>query len=275
MPSSFGRLVLGLAVLGTGSIAQAYFLDSTRNFDVRLRAYSQIAVAAQSSREEPPTFNAFDLFSHRNFYNPEFDAKLTDYVGWMRGVRGLSVLTPDDFKFHFAWWGFYDGMFDYLAPQWRDALRAVPRTRQSSSDDISGESTKFNDENKNPRNILGARNRINELYLDFSKGRLFTHRPAIDRLGGGRLRRLHGRDQQLRPDHGRAGHFHGPRGGPHPLLGRPQHGPAGRQLGPALQPVRRHVRGARTDRHHGSPDESRVLRLPLLAAVPGPASQPG
>ena len=174
MPSSFGRLVVGVAVLGTGSVARAYFLDSTRNFDVRLRAYSQIAVATESSRESPPSFGAGDFFSHRNFYNPEFDAKLTDYVQWTRGVQGLSLLTPEDFKFHFAWWGFYDGMFDYLAPQWRDALRAVPRTRQSSSDDISGESTHFNDENKNPRNILGAANRINELYLDFSKGRLFT-----------------------------------------------------------------------------------------------------
>ena len=136
MPSSFGRLVVGVAVLGTGSVAQAYFLDSTRNFDVRLRAYSQIAVATESSRESPPSFGAGDFFSHRNFYNPEFDAKLTDYVQWTRGVQGLSLLTPEDFKFHFAWWGFYDGMFDYLAPQWRDALRAVPRTRQSSSDDI-------------------------------------------------------------------------------------------------------------------------------------------
>ena len=117
MPSSFGRLVVGVAVLGTGSVARAYFLDSTRNFDVRLRAYSQIAVATESSRESPPSFGAGDFFSHRNFYNPEFDAKLTDYVQWTRGVQGLSLLTPEDFKFHFAWWGFYDGMFDYLAPQ--------------------------------------------------------------------------------------------------------------------------------------------------------------
>ena len=174
MPSSFGRLMLGLAVLGTGSVAQAYFLDSTRNFDVRLRAYSQLAVAAESTREEPPTISPGDLLSHRNFYNPEFDAKLTDYVGWTRGVPGLSLFSPDEFKFHFAWWGFYDGMFDYLSPKWREALRAVPRTRQSSSDDIPGETTRFNDENKNPRHILGRRNRINELYLDYNKGRFFT-----------------------------------------------------------------------------------------------------
>src|SRR2546422_787640 len=174
MRSSLGRLVLGLAVLGAGSAAHAYYLDQSRNFDVRLRTYSQGAIATESSRESPPTFSPGDLFSQRNFYNPEFDANLTDYVGWTRRVGGFSLIAPDEFKFHFAWWGFYDGMFDYLSPQWRDALRAVPRSRQSSSDDIAGESTRFNDENKNPSNILGKRNRINELYLDFSKGRFFT-----------------------------------------------------------------------------------------------------
>jgi len=174
MPSSLGRLVLGLAVLGAGSAAHAYYLDQSRNFDVRLRTYSQVAIATESSRESPPTFSPGDLFSQRNFYNPEFDANLTNYVGWTRNAPGFSLIAPDEFKFHSAWWGFYDGMFDYLSPQWRDALRAVPRSRQSSSDDIDGETTHFNDENKNPRNILGKRNRINELYLDFSKGRLFT-----------------------------------------------------------------------------------------------------
>ena len=168
-----GALSLLLA-LGVTAPAQAYFLDEGNHFDLRTRIYSQIAVAAESARETPPTFSPGDLLSHRNFYNPEFDAKLTDYVEWTRGVPGLSLLTPDDFKFHFAWWGFYDGMFDYLAPQWREALRAVPRSRQASSDNIAGESFRFNDENKNPRNILGKRNRINELYLDFTKGRLFT-----------------------------------------------------------------------------------------------------
>ena len=79
-------------------------------------------------------FSPGDLFSQRNFYNPEFDANLTNYVGWTRKAPGFSLIAPDEFKFHFAWWGFYDGMFDYLSPQWRDALRAVPRSRQSSSD---------------------------------------------------------------------------------------------------------------------------------------------
>src|SRR6185369_14085270 len=68
-------------------------------------------------------FNAGDLGLQRNFYNPEFDAKLTDYLAWTRDAPGLSLFTPDEFKFRFAWWGFYDGVFDYSDPEWKRALR--------------------------------------------------------------------------------------------------------------------------------------------------------
>src|SRR3989441_1079799 len=50
------------------------------------------------------------LAQHRNFYNPEFDARLTKYMRWTDNVPGLSLLSPDEFKFRFAWWGFYDGI---------------------------------------------------------------------------------------------------------------------------------------------------------------------
>src|SRR2546426_12483909 len=80
---------------------------------------------------------------------------------------------PDEFKFRFAWWGFYDGIFDYANGKWEDALRNHPRARQSESDNVNGESFAFNDENKNVRNILGKRNRIKELYLDFTNDRIF------------------------------------------------------------------------------------------------------
>ncbi len=168
------RLTLGLVVLlGAGSTAHAYFLDHDRNFDVRLRAYSQATIAAEDSREKPPDISAGDVVSQRNFYNPEFDANLTKYVRWMGGTPGLSLLGPEEFKFRFAWWGFYDGIFDYANGKWEDALRNHPRARQSESDNVNGESFAFNDENKNVRNILGKRNRINELYLDYTKDRFF------------------------------------------------------------------------------------------------------
>src|SRR2546430_855680 len=178
-------VVFGL-VLGAASSVHAYFLDEARNFEIRLHAYAGVNIATESSREGPrdpatgrelahsPDIAPGDILSQRNFYSPEFDAKLTDYTRWTQDVPGFSLISPEEFKFHFAWWGFYDGIFDYANAKWRDALDAAPSARQSESNDIPGESFNFNDENKNPRNILGKRNRINELYLDFTKGRFFT-----------------------------------------------------------------------------------------------------
>ena len=190
------RLTLGL-VLAIPSVSQGYFLDQKGNFDVRLRAYSQVAILTEQAREaeglwpkgcdvpDPKNpgrtihlancldFSPGDIASQRNFYNPEFDAKLIDYFDWSRNVPGLSLISPDDFKFRFAWWGFYDGIFDYAASRWDDARRASPAARQALSDNPRKESFGFNDENKNPRHILASRNRINELYLDYTKGRVF------------------------------------------------------------------------------------------------------
>jgi hypothetical protein len=184
-----GWLVLGL-VLWAGSSSDAYFLDKGRNFDVRLRAYAQLGILTESSDREgcpghdgpgtgspgtcPPAYSAGDLAQQRNFYNPEFDAKLTDYMGWVDSVPGLSFFKPDEFKFRFAWWGFYDGLYDYLdGSPWNDNRRNL-RGRFSQSDDPRNESFKFNDENKNPRHIYASRNRINEMYLDYTKGRVFV-----------------------------------------------------------------------------------------------------
>src|SRR5512143_844170 len=123
--------------------ARAYYLDSARNLDVRFRGYSQLGLMMEDAettgcepvftlpgpggrrqflakgdpRKCPPQYSFGDLAQHRNFYNPEFDAKLTSYMGWMREV-GLSAVAPDDFKFRFAWWGFYDGVYDYMDPEW-------------------------------------------------------------------------------------------------------------------------------------------------------------
>src|SRR5881409_928150 len=144
------RLRLGLLVTVVAvSTAQAYFLDKGRDFDVRLRAYSQLAIMTDSSEtqgfeREAFNYRAGDLASQRNFYNPEFDAKLTGYTRWMGNVVG-----PDDFKFRFAWWGFYDGLYDYMNGGW-DQNRRLTKARFAQSDHPERESFAFNDENKNP-----------------------------------------------------------------------------------------------------------------------------
>jgi hypothetical protein len=169
-----GGFWLGLGLLlAAGSVSQAYFLDKERNFDVRLRTYSQLGILTDSSSFDGPEYDAGDLAQHRNFYNPELDAKLTDRLHGVLGrVPALSFLDPDEFKFRFAWWGFYDGVYDYLDPRWNDHRRDL-RARVSETDNPERESLFFNDENKNPRHIYASRNRINEMYLDWTKGRFF------------------------------------------------------------------------------------------------------
>src|SRR5262249_30668182 len=153
MPKHGRRLALALlGGLGLSTCSWGYFLDNTRNFDVRLRAYSQLGIMASNAGEDQPTRYSFgDLAQHRNFYNPEFDARLTDYLKHMDDVPGLSFLPPDDFKFRFAWWGFYDGIYDYMNSEWNDARKAYKA--RFSQTDKNKDSLIFNDQNENPRHI--------------------------------------------------------------------------------------------------------------------------
>src|SRR5262245_54725195 len=201
-----GWLTLGVAaVLGfcCDPICEAYYLDNGRNFDVRLRAYSQLGIMAEDAAQQgcqpfkdpvsgkilkggnpatcPPQYSLGDLGQNRNFYNPEFDAKLTDYMRWTNDVPGMGWFTPDDLKFRFAWWGFYDGLYDYLNPIW-DQNRRDPSLQfrpakfgiaRFSQTDSPRRPYTFTDENKNPRSLYGRYNRINELYIDYTKGPLF------------------------------------------------------------------------------------------------------
>jgi len=98
-----------LALLVGVRTAHAYFLDDARRFDVRARIYSQVSVATEETTEKPPDISPGDILSQRNFYNPEFDANLSDFMQWT---------GAEEFKFRFAWWGFYDGIYDYLDEKW-------------------------------------------------------------------------------------------------------------------------------------------------------------
>jgi len=189
-----GSIVLGLlAVLCFSGSSSAYFLDDARRFDVRVKAYSQLSVMTQDSNTvtaeqrafalsflpsnatplqkraavaaiTPPTYSLGDLAQHRNFYNPEFDANLTDFMQWAKA---------DQFKFRFAWWGFYDGLYDYLNPEWADRARSY-KTRFSESDNPAGESFDFNDHYKRARSLYAHQNRVNEAYFDYASGPFFV-----------------------------------------------------------------------------------------------------
>jgi hypothetical protein len=144
--------------------------SETPSFEQRQKALSYLPSTATATQRRaqvgsitPPTYSLGDLAQHRNFYNPEFDANLTDFMQWAKA---------DQFKFRFAWWGFYDGLYDYLNPEWGDRARSY-QARFSESDNPRGESFKFNDEYKRARPIYGYRNRINELYFDYATGPFF------------------------------------------------------------------------------------------------------
>src|SRR5207249_6130309 len=155
----------------------AFFFSSRRRHTRSKRDWSSDVCSSDlmmddAEKDQPTRYKIGDLAQHRNFYNPEFDARLTDYLHWTDNVPGFSLLSPDDFKFRFAWWGFYDGLYDYLDPEWNDARKAY-KARFAESDKVNKDSLVFNDQNKNPRHVYASRNRINELYLDYSKGRVF------------------------------------------------------------------------------------------------------
>ena len=190
-------LAAACAVVLLAGSAQAFFLDKQRRFDVRMRAYHQVSILTESSERatcdptavrpedggvatatgcvRPPEYSAGDLAQLRTFYNPEFDAKLGDFTTWMREVPGLSFLAPEDLRFRFAYWGFYDAIYDeeWSGAPWNDNRRNL-RARFAQSDDPKRESLFFNDENKRVRRIYGRRSRINELYLDWTKNRFFV-----------------------------------------------------------------------------------------------------
>src|SRR5207247_3421238 len=98
-------LVLGLAVFGAGSSAQAYYLGGNRDFDLRARVYSQLGIMMDNAEKDQPTrYKIGDLAQHRNFYNPELDARLTKYIRWTDNVPSRSLLSPAERKFRFARW---------------------------------------------------------------------------------------------------------------------------------------------------------------------------
>jgi len=191
-----------LAVSVAASATHAIYLDQEQNISLRARIYSRASIRLNESQPDTvPSAKAGQLVEHRNFYNPELDAKLTGYTTWMNDV-GLGFLAPDEFSVRLAAWGFYDGAYDYGAKQFGDAASSV----NSTYGDVSSLPTKawyiqgsgfncnvvsgaagdscrnnyrtaddvFPDTSvKNVRDIYGHRQRVNEMYFNYSKGPLF------------------------------------------------------------------------------------------------------
>lgn len=205
----------GLAVLACARGASAIYLDEDREVSLRARVYSQAAIRTEDSQKDTvPSVKTGQLVQHRNFYNPEFDAKLTKYTKWMSNI-GLGAIQPDDFSFRIAGWGFYDGIYDYGTSQFGDNLKSInstyPDPLSKGAFFLRGDSFRCpsrvnGDPSKpgfkglcvedasttpvtsiksirklfpghdlqEPRDIYAHEERVNELYLSYAKGPVFV-----------------------------------------------------------------------------------------------------
>jgi hypothetical protein len=171
------RLASGVvAVLVLASRAHPFYLDTNQDFDLRMRAYAETAVAAEVSEPQTkPKRSPFQVIENRYFMEPEFDAKLTQYQPWPWQL--------DDFSFRLALWGFYDGIYEYGTGQYVRAVRSL-QGRISQGHTQTAPITR-NDQLINPWKqyayqydpVLGGYGqipfRINEAYFNFTKGPLF------------------------------------------------------------------------------------------------------
>jgi hypothetical protein len=176
-----GSILALVGAVGVPGSARAFYFDEQRNFSFRARLYTEVSIATQDNEPQTATRQkGGDVVSHRTFFNPEFDAKLTPYA---------SLLGLDDLSFRCALWGFYDGVYDYLPGQWnaaRQNLRArFSRGRTSSAPFFPRDDQRIDikkvysyqadptlGEDHQPGDVADLPFRINEAYLNLTKGRV-------------------------------------------------------------------------------------------------------
>src|SRR5206468_4289380 len=92
--------------VGVARSAAALFLDDDQTISLRARVYSQAAIRLNDGQADTtPKVKRGQLVQHRNYFNPELEAKLTSRTAWMKGTW-LDFLAPDDFSARLAAWGF-------------------------------------------------------------------------------------------------------------------------------------------------------------------------
>lgn len=204
-------LVVGILLAVGAQAAFAVYLDEDRNISFRMRTYSQASIRlSDSSGDTTPDTKAGQLVQHRNFYNPELDANLSSYMGWMDRI-GMGFLKPDDFAFRVAGRGFYDGIYDYGSSQFNRTAQPInatwPNPNLKTAFQIVGKSFNCPERlggtngcvvaTENPdgsqsfssftniknvfpganapraRDIYASQERLNELYLSYTKGPFF------------------------------------------------------------------------------------------------------
>src|SRR5690554_2883874 len=176
-------LVRRLAKRGAGAVAVAWFLltpgvaDAIKfgqndAVELRGRFYSQVTLATEYSQfyTQPP-IDPGNLKQWRNFYNPELEIdfrRLFDWRGFFDDVSGRLTI-----------WGFYDGIYDFGPERYRQNLARTknygPATDTAFySEGHSIEQALTNSaRRRDGREFYGRRTRVNEAYLNLSKGPWF------------------------------------------------------------------------------------------------------
>jgi hypothetical protein len=174
--------LVATVVFSIAKTATAIYLDEGQTISLRSRVYSQASIRTEGSYDDTtPTVKVGQLVQHRNFFNPELEAKLASYTTWMRNQGTvLRALAPDSFDFRLAAWGFYDGIFDYGTQQF-SRQRDLNHTRYSEAKEMGSPNNpgpnqvlRGQDETLEPLDVYGHQRRVNELYLSYTKGPLFV-----------------------------------------------------------------------------------------------------
>jgi len=174
---------LAVASLAFGLLAprsaHAIFLDKGRNISLRAFGYTQTTLATEDSLPETdPVRKAGQVIQQRNFFEPEFEAKLVPLlgIGWL-----------DDLSVRFAYWGFYDGVYDYGTGQYAERaadikFRHTIQVGNQAPYQLGFQGKAYHDDavlqNRDQRNdtrdVYGLRYRVNEAYVNIAKGPVFV-----------------------------------------------------------------------------------------------------
>ena len=161
-----------VVAVATASPAGALSLDEEQNFSLRMHAYTQLTLSMQDSQRyvtSPEKFTG-QMMQNRTFLNPELEAKFTSFLppGWLDELSGRLAL-----------WGFYDGLYDYGPDQYAQAAADIkfhrgPNGAYQTKGDTREQALAGNGLARNVRDIYAHRYRVNEAYVNISKGPLFV-----------------------------------------------------------------------------------------------------
>ena len=185
---------------------------------------------------------------HRNFYNPEFDAKLTDYTGWSGDVPGLSFFSPTSSSSASPGGASTTASTTtWTAAAWNEHRRALARPASRESDDPQAESLQASTTRTRTRGTsTRAGTASTSCTSTTPRGRVFVRvgRQAIS-WGESDTIALLDVSNPFDLTLGAPGFFQDVDEARIPLWTLRSHGQAGRQLEVALEPLRRRLHGAR------------------------------